>query len=195
MKKIHHFTLKGMRRPKQTNKVDTRHHNLFPTGTMTTHSNKPVKMPAQEFSYSNFNGINEHAKALCNQGKIKEFIDILCNERRFKDAVDTLVLLEQRGVGLDSHTYERLLCDCINERALAEVNRVRVSMDKHGFNPGVFLGNRLIDLYVKSGILCPARQVFDKMLIRDVSSWNTLITGYIKWGSFEEAEDLFEVMP
>ena len=87
---------------------------------MLTYSNKPVKIPVQVFSCSNFDEISEHAKALYNQGKFKEFIDILCNGRQFKDAVDTLVILEQRGVGLDSHIYDRLLWDCIHERELDE---------------------------------------------------------------------------
>jgi hypothetical protein len=43
-----------------------------------------------------------------------------------------------------------------------------------------------LELYVQMA------HVFDKMHIRDVSLWNTLIIRYIRWGSFEEVENLFK---
>ncbi|KAH9306155.1 hypothetical protein KI387_010559, partial [Taxus chinensis] len=40
-----------------------------------------------------------------------------------------------------------------------------------------------------------AWKVFDKMPTRIASSWNTMITGYSKWGKIKDARELFDKMP
>eukprot|EP01018_Ginkgo_biloba_P035775 Gb_37473 [translate_table: standard] len=59
----------------------------------------------------------------------------------------------------------------------------------------LFQDNRLIGMYAKRGNLLNAREVFDKMIVRDVSSWNTVIAGYVKCGRIEDARQLFDKMP
>ncbi|KAI5075904.1 hypothetical protein GOP47_0009980 [Adiantum capillus-veneris] len=51
----------------------------------------------------------------------------------------------------------------------------------------LLIGNNLIEMYVKFLLLTKARQVFDGLPVRDVVSWNILITGYVKHGYYEEA--------
>ena len=41
-----------------------------------------------------------------------------------------------------------------------------------------YLGNTLVSFYTKCGALTKAKDVFDRLLVRDVVSWNALITGY-----------------
>eukprot|EP01018_Ginkgo_biloba_P001986 Gb_13633 [translate_table: standard] len=59
----------------------------------------------------------------------------------------------------------------------------------------LFQDNRLIGIYAKRGNLLNAREVFDKMIVRDVSSWNIVIAGYVKCGRIEDARQLFDKMP
>ena len=40
-----------------------------------------------------------------------------------------------------------------------------------------------------------ARSVFDKMPTRDLISWNSLLSGYLKAGEIEIAREVFEKMP
>ncbi|KAL4584053.1 hypothetical protein LXL04_008643 [Taraxacum kok-saghyz] len=47
----------------------------------------------------------------------------------------------------------------------------------HRFLEKISLSNALIEMYAKSGNINQARQVFDKMLQRDVISWSTMIVG------------------
>ncbi|GLJ20931.1 hypothetical protein SUGI_0382110 [Cryptomeria japonica] len=68
-------------------------------------------------------------------------------------------------------------------------------MIRTGFRAGIFLNNRLIDMYSKCMSVVDAQLVFEKMNFRDVSSWNNLIAGYVKNGSIEDARQLFDKMP
>jgi len=58
--------------------------------------------------------------------------------------------------------------------------------------PGdVTVNSALVDMYAKCGRIEKARYIFDKMLHRDVVSWNAMITAYSRDGPFEEALTLF----
>jgi pentatricopeptide repeat protein len=49
------------------------------------------------------------------------------------------------------------------------------------------VGNALVDLYVKCGWIAKAREVFKSLSVRDVVSWNVLISGYESHGKAKEA--------
>ncbi|KAI5065682.1 hypothetical protein GOP47_0020377 [Adiantum capillus-veneris] len=58
----------------------------------------------------------------------------------------------------------------------------------------VALGNSLINLYAKLGRLAMAQRVFDELLVLDVVSWTTLISGYTKHGFNKQAFRCFDKM-
>ncbi|KAK4352567.1 hypothetical protein RND71_028085 [Anisodus tanguticus] len=62
------------------------------------------------------------------------------------------------------------------------------------FSSNLFVGNALIDMYAKCGSLGDARQLFEKMLIRDHISWNAIIVGYVQDEEEEEAFIMFRKM-
>ncbi|KAJ4958129.1 hypothetical protein NE237_025240 [Protea cynaroides] len=64
-----------------------------------------------------------------------------------------------------------------------------------GFVSDLYVGNTLIDMYVKCGFLDYGRRVFDEMMDRDVISWTSLITAYAKNGAMEVAGELFDRLP
>ncbi|KAF5182360.1 Pentatricopeptide repeat-containing protein [Thalictrum thalictroides] len=64
-----------------------------------------------------------------------------------------------------------------------------------GYESDLFVGNTLIDMYVKCGFLDCGRCVFDEMPERDVISWTSLIVAYAKNGDMEVAGELFEGLP
>lgn len=63
-----------------------------------------------------------------------------------------------------------------------------------GFDENLILGNTLIDMYAKFGLLADARQVFEKLPKRDIVSWNALATGYAEHGLGVEVLNLLENM-
>lgn len=65
---------------------------------------------------------------------------------------------------------------------------------KFGFKSDLFVGNVLIGMYSEFGDLSSARAVFDEMVVRDVVSWNSMITGCLRVGELDDSLHLFEVM-
>ncbi|GAB2227106.1 hypothetical protein Droror1_Dr00008914 [Drosera rotundifolia] len=59
----------------------------------------------------------------------------------------------------------------------------------------VYADTGVVDMYAKMGLLCSARKQFDHMRVRDVATWNSLISGYARGGEMERARELFRLMP
>eukprot|EP00253_Pinus_taeda_P011617 PITA_11617 len=85
-------------------------------------------------------------------------------------------------------------------QACAHLASMQQGMSIHGYilrrhlEVDVFVGNSLIDMYVKCGNMEMAQRVFDKMLRSDVVSWSAMITGYTQSGHAKEALSLFQKM-
>ncbi|KAL5541079.1 hypothetical protein UlMin_043365 [Ulmus minor] len=62
------------------------------------------------------------------------------------------------------------------------------------FMEDVAIGNAVVDMYAKLGAIDSARTVFDGQPVKDVVSWNTLITGYAQNGLASEAIELYSIM-
>ena len=58
----------------------------------------------------------------------------------------------------------------------------------------VVLGNVLLDMYVRFGVLSRARRVFEGLPVRNVISWSALIGGFIQHKQYHEAFHCFEQM-
>ncbi|XP_052192242.1 pentatricopeptide repeat-containing protein At3g03580 [Diospyros lotus] len=54
--------------------------------------------------------------------------------------------------------------------------------------------NILINMYAKCGHLLASKEVFDRIKCKDLVSWNSLMSGYIQNGCYEEALKLLNVM-
>ncbi|KAJ3672588.1 hypothetical protein LUZ60_007309 [Juncus effusus] len=95
---------------------------------------------------------------------------------------------------IDSKTLVSVLNACTNLGALDLGRWVHVYMIRLGFKPDGFLGNALVDLYSKCGIINHAQQVFDEMIHRDVFTYTSLILGLAMHGKGNKALNLFNEM-
>ncbi|MCO5589072.1 hypothetical protein L7F22_043037 [Adiantum nelumboides] len=62
------------------------------------------------------------------------------------------------------------------------------------FDRDRYIGNLLIDMYGKCGSLQDGQSTFDKMLSRNLFSWNILLSAYTGCGCGESALELFSLM-
>ncbi|GFY98168.1 S-adenosyl-L-methionine-dependent methyltransferases superfamily protein [Actinidia rufa] len=65
---------------------------------------------------------------------------------------------------------------------------------KMGFESDLYFCNTMIDVYVKSGCIGYACQVFVEMSQRDLVSWTSMISGYVYEGNIIDAFGFFEEM-
>ncbi|XP_050227827.1 pentatricopeptide repeat-containing protein At4g37170 [Mercurialis annua] len=128
---------------------------------------------------------------LCKDGRFKEAIDVLCEQKHLKEAIQLLNLIHKPSPSI----YSTLIQCCLKKRALEEGIKVHQHIKLSGFLPGLFISNRLLDMYAKCDGLVHAQKLFDEMGERDLCSWNVLISGYCKVGLLKEAREVFDKMP
>ncbi|KAL7144050.1 hypothetical protein ABFS83_08G232500 [Erythranthe nasuta] len=91
--------------------------------------------------------------------------------------------------------YSSILQTGIKTKCPFTVKPIHALILKSGLHFGVFLMNNVMNAYAKSGFISDARNVFDKMPVKNVSSYNTLLSAYAKQGMIHEALCVFDEMP
>ncbi|GLT72804.1 hypothetical protein SLA2020_447080 [Shorea laevis] len=95
------------------------------------------------------------------------------------------------GTKTDKFTYPFVLKAC-GDLLLVEIGRkVHGEVVVSGLESDIYVGNSLLAMYSKFGDMGMARMLFDRMLERDLASWNTIITGYVKNENPKEALAVF----
>ncbi|GJU50752.1 pentatricopeptide repeat-containing protein, partial [Tanacetum coccineum] len=126
-----------------------------------------------------------------SQTKKSKFVD-----NGLVKALDVYKCMRRHGVGPVSFTFTALLKGCgdrVYGGCLGEqIHGVVMRVGGFGLGLDVYVGNGLIDMYVRCGELGDARKVFDEMCVRDLISWTTLIVAYTRVGDMGEAGVLFE---
>ncbi|KAI5085019.1 hypothetical protein GOP47_0001188 [Adiantum capillus-veneris] len=65
---------------------------------------------------------------------------------------------------------------------------------RKGFDGNLIVGNTLIDMYARFGLLADAKEVFEKLVDKDIVSWNALASGYAEHGLGVEVLNLLDRM-
>eukprot|EP01018_Ginkgo_biloba_P019597 Gb_25048 [translate_table: standard] len=112
-----------------------------------------------------------------------------------EEALTLFYKMQRTGMQPNPFTLSSVLPSCANLAALEHGKEVHKEIIRSGFQSNLFLASALVDMYVKSGSVENARNVFDKMPERNVVSWNAMIAGYAQNGCIDKALDLFEKMP
>ncbi|XP_061347230.1 pentatricopeptide repeat-containing protein At4g32430, mitochondrial [Gastrolobium bilobum] len=103
----------------------------------------------------------------------------------FEKSVDALIFARSMhfsGIVFDPVTYTTALALCWDDHGFFFGWQLHSLVLKCGFGCEVFIGNALITMYSRWGRLDEARRVFDEMPIRDLVSWNAMLSGYAQEG-------------
>ncbi|KAG6511656.1 pentatricopeptide repeat-containing protein At5g16860-like [Zingiber officinale] len=87
-----------------------------------------------------------------------------------------------------------ILPACASLRALSQAREIHGYAIRTCLFVDIFVGNALIDVYAKCGMMGDAFKVFNSIEIKDVVSWNAMVTGYSQNGDFDHALELFKKM-
>jgi pentatricopeptide repeat protein len=92
-------------------------------------------------------------------------------------------------------TYISVLKACGITESLDIGEAVDTEVRKQGLlHKDVMLGNALVDMYAKCGVLEKAQDVFQELPVKNVVTWSALIGGYAHHGHGDEALRFFKLM-
>lgn len=150
--------------------------------------------------YSKFGSLG-HARRIFDQMDIRDLVSwnsIIAAYEQNDDPMTALGLfysMQLLGIQPDFLTLVSLAS------ILAQLSDAAKSRSVHGFIlrrdffvQDVVIGNAVVDMYAKLGAIYSARTVFEGLPIKDVISWNTLITGYAQNGLASEAIEVYRMM-
>eukprot|EP00250_Pteridium_aquilinum_P012510 c20768_g1_i1 orf=2-967(-) len=103
-------------------------------------------------------------------------------------------VMQENGVYPSKFTLVAILRACTQLKFLDKGKEVNLAIVKEGLDIEAFVGTTLMVMYARCGLLAEAQDVFEKLSVQDVVSWNVLITGYIEFGQDEEALRSLEQM-
>ncbi|KAK4368822.1 hypothetical protein RND71_012614 [Anisodus tanguticus] len=107
---------------------------------------------------------------------------------------DVLRLMDSLGLNIPVDIYVSLIKECTESREPAKAVELCNHVCKSNVIPSLPLLNRLLLMLVSCGCFEHARQLFDKMRVRNSKSWATIIAGCVENGEYEEALSFFMVM-
>ncbi|PNX83716.1 pentatricopeptide repeat-containing protein [Trifolium pratense] len=98
------------------------------------------------------------------------------------------------GVKPSGSLLVSVLNACTTVGAFEEGKWIHSYIEENGLEYELELGTALIDFYAKCGLVKDAKQVFDKMFVKDVATWSAMILGLAINGNNLMALQLFEKM-
>ncbi|KAL1537807.1 pentatricopeptide repeat-containing protein, mitochondrial [Salvia divinorum] len=111
-----------------------------------------------------------------------------------KKAIEMYIEMQRLDFTPTISTYASIIGACSLLSAFEIGQQIQGQLMKTEFFPHIKMGSALIDMYSKCGRTEDARRVFDYMPRRNVFSWTSMIDGYGKNGSPNEALALFNRM-
>ncbi|KAL2239336.1 pentatricopeptide repeat-containing protein At2g27610 [Sesamum indicum] len=108
-----------------------------------------------------------------------------------QNVVETFCLMKFEGVQPNPFTFATVIGAFADEGEMRGGAQVHGVVIKSGFDSTRVVGNSLVSLYSKSGMIREARDVFDGIEFRDGVSWNGIIAGLIINGLELDALQMF----
>ncbi|KAK0577217.1 hypothetical protein LWI29_029710 [Acer saccharum] len=112
-------------------------------------------------------------------------------EREPEEALFLFRQLRQQNLAPDWCTYSIVLKACAGLMTGRNALAVHSQVIRDGFEEDTVISNALIHAYSRCGLIVLSRQVFDRMVSRDLVSWNSILKAYALHGQAKEALQLF----
>lgn len=114
-----------------------------------------------------------------------------------RNADESLVLFDwmiEEGVVPDKVAMVTIVNACAKLGAMHRARLVHYYICRNKFSLDVILGTAMIDMYAKCGCIDSAREIFDRMQVKNVITWSAMIAAYGYHGHGRKAIDIFHMM-
>ncbi|CAN8248316.1 unnamed protein product [Cochlearia groenlandica] len=104
-----------------------------------------------------------------------------------EEAIQLLCDMRKEGIEPTRVTVSTCLSASANIRGVEEGKQCHAIAIVNGLELDNILGTSILNFYCKVGLIEYAEMVFDRMIERDVVTWNLLISGYVQQGLVQNA--------
>ncbi|KAF7837293.1 pentatricopeptide repeat-containing protein [Senna tora] len=112
----------------------------------------------------------------------------------FNNAIHLFLMMISDRILPTQFTFTNVLASCAAIEALDIGRKVHSFIVKLGLSSAIPVANSLLNMYTKSGDSMTAKVIFDRMRLKNISSWNTVISMHLQFGRLDHAVALFEQM-
>ncbi|KAI3802983.1 hypothetical protein L1987_31130 [Smallanthus sonchifolius] len=106
-------------------------------------------------------------------------------------SLQLLSQMKQSNVTPDRYVLSSVLSACSVVGFFEGGKQIHGFVLRRGASMDISVSNALVDFYVKCGKVRSGRKIFDQMVIKNVISWTTMISGYMQNSFDDEAINLF----
>ncbi|KAH7294004.1 hypothetical protein KP509_28G052000 [Ceratopteris richardii] len=118
-----------------------------------------------------------------------------CQHQDIQEALDCLEQMMEGGISPDAMTFICIVQACSGLKEVEKGMELHCELARRELlDDNAVLGNSLVDLYAKCGLLAKAEEVFNMLPSRTLVAWSVLISGYCLHGLDEDALRCFERM-
>lgn len=137
-----------------------------------------------------FNGILERSTALFNA-----MITGYAQNEYDREALDLFIQMEAHyGISPNGTTMSSVLPACGHCELFSDKEGMHGWIIKRGLERDRYVQNALMDMYFRMGKIEISIYIFRTMEVRDIVSWNTMVTGYVICGHHDDALNLLHKM-
>ncbi|KAI3834517.1 hypothetical protein MKW92_015093 [Papaver armeniacum] len=140
-------------------------------------------------SQSSVNSVESESEVECN-GNFEE-MDSFCKDGNVKEAMRVMNLLYQQGIEIGLFRYCQLMKVIGEVVAKEEAKLIHNHLMKTKLSSLTTVQNKVLEMYLKCGLVSDAHDLFRKIPARNLTSWDTMIVGLAENGYGEDAIDVF----
>ncbi|XP_031488300.1 putative pentatricopeptide repeat-containing protein At3g15930 [Nymphaea colorata] len=115
--------------------------------------------------------------------------------KKYEEALSLFSLMRAENVKPTPVTFVSVVSACTKLRDFAWGRRIHLCIEESGIELNLILENALLDMYATCGRMDEAANIFEKMPVKDIISWTTMVTGFTDMGKVDKARELFDQMP
>ena len=110
-----------------------------------------------------------------------------------EESINCIERMQEESISPDAVSFISCLKACSSNKSIEKGQKLHQQVIIKGFLiSNVVVGNSVVDMYLKCGMISKAHEVFNMLPTRDEVSWNILLGGYLSYGYIEKAQDLFD---